>query len=322
MQAVLAQPLGDLGRRNVAAVGEEHEPAARRADALEHLDGAGLRPAAAVGAAVQQRAVDVEHEGARLRETPAAAVSHGATPPARSSVRTSTLVSDGRRSSSPSSVTSGARPGRAAGRGPRGRPSAASRAATMASTCSAGIVRRSSRSSSEIRWPNFSRAPSRVIGLSVLELGRLRPGQDLVGDRRVDGRRRLAVVAQEEAHGLVGDVGPALAVDDVARRLAGDELRDGSDDDRVAHLGADPGHLFQHLIEQLGPAQLGEHPPRRGDHAARELVAVVGGVELARRAGRQALGGGDLGEVVSHPLLGFEVERVGVTRPPRGCGPC
>ena len=120
-------------------------------------------------------------------------------------------------------------------------------------------------------------------------------------------------MAEEIAHRLVGHVRPAFAVDHVARRLAGDELRDRRDDDRVPHLGPHPRHLLQHLIEQLGPAQLAEHPPGGGDHAAGELMAVIRGVELPGSPRRQPLGAGQLVEVRRHDRLLGKVEPVGVT---------
>ena len=103
-----------------------------------------------------------------------------------------------------------------------------------------------------------------------------------------------------------------MAVDHVARGLAGHELRHRRDQDRVAHLGPHPRDLLEHAIEQLGPAQLLEHPPGGGDHPAGQLVAVVGAVELARLTGGQVLGAGELVEVRGHCRLRLEVERVGV----------
>ena len=127
-------------------------------------------------------------------------------------------------------------------------------------------------------------------------------------------------MAEEVADRLVGDVRPALAVDHVPHRLGGDELRDRRDDDRVAHLGAHAADLLEHRVEQLGPALLLEHPPRRRDHAAGELVVVVGGVELLRLADRQSLLAAELAEVLRH--LGERVAgRAGArSPPPRGRG--
>ena len=118
-------------------------------------------------------------------------------------------------------------------------------------------------------------------------------------------------MAEEVADGLVGDVRPALAVDDVPHRLRGDELRDRRDDDRVAHLGPDATDLLEHGVEQLGPPQLLEHPLRRRHHPARELVVVVGRVELLRlcRPADPVLLG-DRAEVRRSLVERVEIERV------------
>ena len=63
-------------------------------------------------------------------------------------------------------------------------------------------------------------------------------------------------------------------------------------------------------VEQLGPAQLVEHPLRRRDHPAGELVVVVGRVELLRLADRQALLARELAEVLRHRGESVDVEPV------------
>ena len=156
----------------------------------------------------------------------------------------------------------------------------------MASTCSAGIVRRSRSSSSEMSRPKRARAPFQLQRLEVAQLVDPRQREDAVGHLRSDGGRGLAVVAEEVADRLVGDVRPALGVDHVAHRLCRHELRDGRDDDRVAHLGAHAADLLERRREELRPAQLLEHPARRRDHAPCQLMVVVGRVELLRRADR------------------------------------
>ena len=80
-QAVLAQAPRDRLRADVAAVGEQHQRAPRRADPREHLDSARLGAPAAVGAAMHERPVDVEHEAADIIQPQA--VKHGARPPSR-----------------------------------------------------------------------------------------------------------------------------------------------------------------------------------------------------------------------------------------------
>ena len=65
----------------MAAVREQHEPAAGRTDPLEHLDRARLRVARVRRATVHERAVDVEHEPANVIE--AQAVTHDARAPSR-----------------------------------------------------------------------------------------------------------------------------------------------------------------------------------------------------------------------------------------------
>ena len=67
-QPVLAQALRDPRRRDMAAVGEQHQPAPRGADPLEHLDCARLGAAAPIRPAVQEGSVDVEHEPAHTVE--------------------------------------------------------------------------------------------------------------------------------------------------------------------------------------------------------------------------------------------------------------
>ncbi len=71
-QPVGAQPAATVAAGAWLRVGEQHQPAIAGADPFQDLDGAGLRHAAAVGPAVEQRPVDVEHEGA-------GGVKHGAT---------------------------------------------------------------------------------------------------------------------------------------------------------------------------------------------------------------------------------------------------
>ena len=85
--------------------------------------------------------------------------------------------------------------------------------ASIASTCSSGMVSRRSSSSSEIRRPKRARAPSRLEGLEVPQRVDARQRQHRVGDVGCDGRGGLAVVAEEVADRLVGDVRPPLAVD-------------------------------------------------------------------------------------------------------------
>ena len=223
----------------------------------------------------------------------------------------------GRRASSFSRVTSGLRPGRAAGGG-----GGCVRLAIIASTCSCGIVRRRRSSSSEIRRPNRSRAPSRLIGVQVAELAAWGSVRTRSAMSRVDRRRRVAVVAEEVADRLVGDVHPALAVDHVAGRLAGDELRDRRDQDRVAHLGADAGDLLEHGVEQLGPAELLEHPPRGRDHAAGKLVGVVDRVELARARRAGGPWRGRFRRSAQRPRSARRGRGGSRTRSHPGCGPC
>ena len=80
-EAVLAQPLRDARRRDMAAVREHPELAAARANPLEHLGGAWLRAAATVRSAVHERPVDVEHDAANPVQVES--VNHGARAPGR-----------------------------------------------------------------------------------------------------------------------------------------------------------------------------------------------------------------------------------------------
>ena len=195
-----------------------------------------------------------------------------------------------------------------------GRPAAAAarpaREASIASTCSSGIVSRSSSSSSEIPRPKRSRAPSRWRGSRCRSPSTRGSDRTRSATSGRDGRGGLAVVAEEVADRLVGDVRPPLGVDHVPDRLGRDELRDGRDDDRVAHLGAHAADLLERGVEQLGPTQLLEHPPRRRDHSAGELVVVVRRVELLRRPDRQSLLAPERAEVVGHLGERVEVEPV------------
>ena len=184
---------------------------------------------------------------------------------------------DGRRVTSCSSRTSGSRPGRAGtGRSPRA-------ASTIASTCSAGIVRRSSSSSSEMRGAEaLARAVERQR-LELAQLGGVRRGQHAVGDIGVGRRGRRAEVAEEVDDDVVGDLRVALAAHDVHDRLRADELRERRDHDRPAELGAHAAGLLERGLEQLGAAHLLELAAHRRDHAAGHLVGVV-----ARRRTRPA----------------------------------
>ena len=128
------------------------------------------------------------------------------------------------------------------------------------------------------------------------------------GDLRCNGCRRLAVVAEEVADRLVGHVRPALGIDHVPHRLRRHELRDGGDDDRVAHLGAHAADLLERCVEQLGPPQLVEHPARRRDHAPGELMPVVRRVELLRRPDGEPALAPDRAEVLCHGRERVEVE--------------
>ena len=149
-----------------------------------------------------------------------------------------------------------------------------------------------------------------VDRLEVAQLLDAGPRQHPVGDVRIDRRRRLAVVSEEIADRLDRDVRPALRVDHVAECLGGDHLRDRCDDDRVPHLRSHAADLLEHRVEQLGAMLLLEHPPRRRDHAAGELVVVVGGVELLGHADRQIPLGRQPSEVVCHLRERLEVEPV------------
>ena len=278
VEARVAELGGESGGRDVAAVREEHERPAGRADPLEHLDGAGL-DVHVLALSVHERPVDVEHEALDVVK------SHGATPRRSSPFCTRSCVIDGRFATSCSSVTTGCRP-------------PARRAAT-------GLDRRGREHRVHLllrhRQPQQQLLvgdPRAEAGPRALEVQRLEVAELLArAAARGRGRPRrdatgaggLAVVAEEVADRLVGDVRPALAVDDVPHRLRRDELRDRRDDDRVAHLGAHATDLLEDGVEQLGPAQLVEHPPRRRDHAAGQLVVVVGRVELLRRRRREAL---------------------------------
>jgi hypothetical protein len=85
-EPAVAEPLRDRLGADVAAVREQHQRATRRPDPLEHVDGAGQRPGAAVRIAVDERPVDVEHESAHAVQTQAAVAQlsrHGARPRCR-----------------------------------------------------------------------------------------------------------------------------------------------------------------------------------------------------------------------------------------------
>ena len=124
-------------------------------------------------------------------------------------------------------------------RPPVGRP----RLATIASTCSAGMVSRNSSSSSEIRRPNRSRAPSRLIGFSSRSLfaegarGRARRSRG----RSAPGTRRSGRGNSARSHPRRS---PIVRVDHVARRLAGHNCETG-----VTRIGS--------------PSRRGRDSPRR-----------------------------------------------------------
>jgi hypothetical protein len=77
------------------------------------------------------------------------------------------------------------------------------------------------------------------------------------------------------------------------------------------HLGTHAADLLERGVEQLGPAQLFEHPPGRRHHSTGELMVVVGGVVFLRLADWQFLLASDLTEVRGDRLERVEVEPVG-----------
>ena len=173
-------------------------PEARIASSTSAAPGSGTAPEARV--AVDERAVDVEDEAADVVKP------HGATPPGR-------RPSPRARTRAPrASPARGAAARADRGRGARAAPAAPPpRSATIASTCSSGIVSRSSSSSSEMRSPKRAPGALEADRLEVAQLLRARQRQQRVAHVGVDGRGRLVEVAEEVAQHLVADVRPALA---------------------------------------------------------------------------------------------------------------
>ena len=151
-----AQARGERLRRLVAAVREERERPARGADPRQHLARPGLDVDLVAGP-VHERPVDVEHE---------ASTSSSRTAPLHQVV--ALLHAQVRDRLAPRDLLQQRRDRVAAVR-PRRRPEAGGDA-SIASTCSSGIVSRSSSSSSEIRAPE-ARAGS--LELERLELAQL-----------------------------------------------------------------------------------------------------------------------------------------------------
>ena len=154
------------------------ERAAGGADPLEHLDRAGLGVGAAVGTAVRERPVDVEHEPAHILAAVRQARRH--TTVSSPSWVSSKSEMAGRRASSGAGVTSGLRPGRAAGAG-----------------AGLGVARRDHRvdllaghgqAQQQLLLGDPPAEPlTRAVEadrLQVAQLARLRPRQDAVGDHR------------------------------------------------------------------------------------------------------------------------------------------
>ena len=287
-----AQALGEPRRRLMAAVGEDREPAAGRSDPREHFLRSGLH-VRLVSGAVDERSVHVEDD----RADP---VKHGAATRCGRRLRrrqVRDLLALGHLAQEPDDRVAG-RPDRGGG--------VADRPHRVHLLC------RHDQPQQQLLVgdPLAEARPVDVQRLQVAQLLRPRERQHLVGDLGRERGGGLAVVAEEVPDRLVGDVHPALAVDHVPRRLRGDELGDRRDDDRVAHLRAYPADLLQHRREQLGAAQVVEHPAGGRDHSAGELVVVVGGVELLRLAEREAALDADLAEVLRHRGERLQVEPV------------
>ena len=82
---------------------------------------------------------------------------------------------------------------------------------------------------------------------------------------------------------LVGDLAVALAGNHVDRRLAADELRERRHHDGIAELGADAHGLLQRVRQPVLHPDLAELEGEVGDHPARNLVAVLAGIEATGR---------------------------------------
>ena len=296
VEADLAQARGEGLRCLVAAVREDGERPAGGADLREHLERARLH-VRLLACPLHERPVDVEHEPAARRQVARRHTTRS------SPFCTRSCVIDLRFATSWRSVTTGW-PSDRTGGGARGR--------RRADRVHLLLRHRQPQQQLLVGDPR-AEALARALEVQRLEVAQLlgaRPREHALGDLRRERRGRVAVVAEEVADGLVGDVRPALAVDHVPHRLGGDHLRDRRDDDRVAHLRPHPADLLEHLVEQLRPAELAEHPPRRRDHAARELVVVVGRVELLRPADGQPLLAAELAEVRRDRGERVEVEPV------------
>ena len=152
-QACRPELAGERVGRQVAAVREQRVRPAGRGDLLENLAGAG-NDVHLVAGALDERAVDVEDEAAN------AVKEHGATPRGRRP-----CGHGGTRSCAAARPRAGGgRAGLPPASGGRDGRSATVGASRIASTCSCGIVSRSSSSSSEMRVPKRARAPSRLTG--------------------------------------------------------------------------------------------------------------------------------------------------------------
>jgi hypothetical protein len=98
--------------------------------------------------------------------------------------------------------------------------------------------------------------------------------------------------------GLVGDLLVALADDDVYPRLATDELGEWGNHDGKAPLLADAGALHQGLVVLVLQPDQAKLVTEVSEHAAGDLVGVLGNVVLHRPAEGEAFPPGNVGELL------------------------
>ena len=157
------------------------------------------------------------------------------------------------------------------------------------SRCSSGSARSPKsatrhRSSSEAaRLPASSRASSSDGSLAV-EAGARSAAASAIG---IDGRGRVAPLAEQQAAHVAVDLGPAARVQDVADGLAGEDAADRRGGRRIAALGAHAQQLVEHLVEPVLGARrrAGCARCRRRRRSARSRARRAG-PRAARRAGR------------------------------------